>query len=247
MEPGPQRSDRSWRHSSGEDLPTLSLPVLAGESGESIDSSTLWYLLGCCAAEPEAAEASAAEGGGPGEGEQADEEKEKEEEEEEEASSRSLPSWPRSSTLAVARSWLVFWSTTTTTTALWGPATVSWWRGLVPVRFAPDGEARSRPGVTVAGGPTVQCDTGQQLHPSRARHLHHDGRVMEIAFLLGRGRGAYGWLRQERAGGRGGGWVAAVVVGRGGAGCVLLRFVLFFVVVVVDVPVVLVVDVGLSS
>ena len=31
------------------------------------------------------------------------------------------------------------------------------------------------------------------------------------------------------------------------AGCVLLRFVLFFVVVVVDVPVVQVVDVGLSS
>ena len=45
---------------------------------------------------------------------------------------------------------------------------MSWWRGLVPVRFAPDGEARSRPGVTVAGGPTVQSDTGQQLHPSRA-------------------------------------------------------------------------------
>ena len=43
--------------------------------------------------------------------------------------------------------------TTTTTTPLRGPATVSWWRGLVPVRFAPDGEARSRPGVTVAGGP----------------------------------------------------------------------------------------------
>ena len=30
---------------------------------------------------------------------------------------------------------------------------MSWWRGLVPVRFAPDGEVRSRPGVTVAGGP----------------------------------------------------------------------------------------------
>ena len=53
------------------------------------------------------------------------------------------------------------------------------------------GEARSRPGVTVAGGPTVQSDLGQQLHPSRARHLHHDGRVMETAFLLGRGRGAW--------------------------------------------------------
>ena len=95
------------------------------------------------------------------------------------------------------------------------------------------GEARSRPRVTVAGGPTVQSDTGQQLHPSRARHLHHDGRVMETAFLRGRGRGAGDlggqgqgglWLRQERAGGRGGGWVAAVVVGRGGAGCVCAAF-----------------------
>ena len=36
----------------------------------------------------------------------------------------------------------------------------------------------------------VQSDTGQQLHPSGARVLHHDGRVVEIAFLLGRGRGA---------------------------------------------------------
>ena len=64
---------------------------------------------------------------------------------------------------------------------------------------------------------------------SGARVLHHDGRVMETAFLLGCGRGAGDlggqgqgglWLRQERAGGRGGGWVAAVVVGRGGACCV---------------------------
>ena len=31
-------------------------------------------------------------------------------------------------------------ATTTTTTLLRGPATVSWWRGLVPVRFAPDGD-----------------------------------------------------------------------------------------------------------
>ena len=102
--------------------------------------------------------------------------------------------------------------------------------------------------------PPVQSDTGQLLHPSRARHLHHDGRVMETAFLLGRGRGAGDlggqgqgglWLRQERAGGRSGGWVAAVVVGRGGAGCVLLRFVLFFD-VVVDVLVVQIVDVGVQ-
>ena len=79
--------------------------------------------------------------------------------------------------------------------------------------------------------PPVQKILRRTFSLSGARHLHHDGRVMEIAFLLGRGRGAYGWLRQERAGGRGGGWVAAVVVGRGEAGCVLLRFVLFFVVV----------------
>ena len=47
--------------------------------------------------------------------------------------------------------------------------------------------------------------------------------------MLGRGRGAGDldgqgqgglWLRQKRAGGRGGGWVAEVVVERGGAGCV---------------------------
>ena len=47
---------------------------------------------------------------------------------------------------------------TTTTTLFRRPATVSWWRGLVPVTFAPDGEARSWPGVTVAGGATVQSD-----------------------------------------------------------------------------------------
>ena len=44
------------------------------------------------------------------------------------------------------------------------------------------GEARSRPGVTVAGGPTVQSDTGQQLHPSGARHLHHGCRISETAY-----------------------------------------------------------------
>ena len=31
-----------------------------------------------------------------------------------------------------------------------------WWSGLVPVRFAFDGEARSRPAVTVAGGPCTE-------------------------------------------------------------------------------------------
>ena len=51
-----------------------------------------------------------------------------------------------------------------------GPATVSWWRSLVPVRFAPDGEARSRPGVTVAGGPTplYRAMRRSLLHQSRA-------------------------------------------------------------------------------
>ena len=49
--------------------------------------------------------------------------------------------------------------------------------------FALDREARSRPGVTVPGGPTVQSDTGQQVHPSGARALHHGCRVMESAFL----------------------------------------------------------------
>ena len=77
--------------------------------------------------------------------------------------------------------------------------------------------------------PPVQKILRRTLSLSGARHLHHDGRVMETAFLLGRGRGAGDlggqgqgglWLRQERAGGTGGGWVAAVVVGRGGAGCV---------------------------
>ena len=43
-EPGPQRSDRSRRHSSGDDLLTPSLPVLAGASGEEMDSSTLRFL-----------------------------------------------------------------------------------------------------------------------------------------------------------------------------------------------------------
>ena len=38
-----------------------------------------------------------------------------------------------------------------------------------------------------------------------ARALHHGCRVMETAYSLDRGHGAYGWLRQERAGGRCGG------------------------------------------
>ena len=43
-EPGPQRSDRSLRHSSGAALPTLGLPVLDGASGEAVDSSALSFL-----------------------------------------------------------------------------------------------------------------------------------------------------------------------------------------------------------
>ena len=43
-EPGPQRSDRSRRHFSGDCLPTLGLPVLAGALGEQVDSSTLRLL-----------------------------------------------------------------------------------------------------------------------------------------------------------------------------------------------------------
>ena len=44
-------------------------------------------------------------------------------------------------------------TTTTTTTPIRGPAAVSWRRGwITPSGFAPDGEARSWPGVTVAGG-----------------------------------------------------------------------------------------------
>ena len=43
-EPGPQRSDRSLRRSSGDGSPTLGLPVLAGASGESVDSSALSLL-----------------------------------------------------------------------------------------------------------------------------------------------------------------------------------------------------------
>ena len=45
-EPGPQRSDRSLRHSSGAALPTLGLPVLDGASGEAVGSSALSFLRG---------------------------------------------------------------------------------------------------------------------------------------------------------------------------------------------------------
>ena len=44
-EPGPQRSDRTVRRSSGGGLPTLGLPVLAGASGEVVDSSSLRFLV----------------------------------------------------------------------------------------------------------------------------------------------------------------------------------------------------------
>ena len=65
----------------------------------------------------------------------------------------------------------------TTTTTLRGQATVSWWRGLVPVRFAPDGEARSRRGVTVAGGsPLYRAILVKIITSSRAG-------VMDIAYI----------------------------------------------------------------
>ena len=44
LEPGPQRSDRTVRRSSGDNLPTLALPVLAGSAGEAVDASSLRYL-----------------------------------------------------------------------------------------------------------------------------------------------------------------------------------------------------------
>ena len=43
-EPGPQRSHRTVRHSSGEAHLTLGLPVLAGASGETVDASALGWL-----------------------------------------------------------------------------------------------------------------------------------------------------------------------------------------------------------
>ena len=92
------------------------------------------------------------------------------------------------------------------------------------------GEARSRPGVTVAGGPTCTEDTATNIFlvwgssPTPRWPRHGDcllaGPVdAEPGDLGGQGQGGF-WLRQEAAGGRGGGWVAAVVVGRSGAGCV---------------------------
>ena len=43
-EPGPQRSDRSWRRSSGDGMPTLALPSLAGSAGEAVDGAALAFL-----------------------------------------------------------------------------------------------------------------------------------------------------------------------------------------------------------
>ena len=45
LEPGPQRSDRTVRHSSGDSLPQLAMPSLAGAAGEAVDSATLAFLL----------------------------------------------------------------------------------------------------------------------------------------------------------------------------------------------------------
>ena len=44
LEPGPQRSDRTVRRSSGDSLPTLALPVLAGSAGEAVDGAALRRL-----------------------------------------------------------------------------------------------------------------------------------------------------------------------------------------------------------
>ena len=43
-EPGPHRSDRNRRHSSGDTHPTFGLPVPAGASGEVVDSSAFRFL-----------------------------------------------------------------------------------------------------------------------------------------------------------------------------------------------------------
>ena len=51
LEPRPQRSDRTVRRSSGDNLPTLALPVLAGSAGEAVDARTLRFLLGRSLAE----------------------------------------------------------------------------------------------------------------------------------------------------------------------------------------------------
>ena len=49
---------------------------------------------------------------------------------------------------------------------------------------APDGEARSRPGVTVAGGPTVQSDTGQNFQMSRAAEPYVSSAVSWTSMTL---------------------------------------------------------------
>ena len=77
----------------------LSTSLLCGRADSHVQS--------CRRSGPDPAEGSAVEGEGGGVGQQADEEKEKEEEEE--TSSRSLLSWLRSSSMTVARFWLVFW------------------------------------------------------------------------------------------------------------------------------------------
>ena len=43
-DPGPQRSDRTVRRSSGDSLPTPALSSLAGSAGEAVDSSALRFL-----------------------------------------------------------------------------------------------------------------------------------------------------------------------------------------------------------
>ena len=125
-DPGPQRSDRTVRRSPGDSLPTLALPILAGSAGEVVDSSSLRFLtasaLKARREEEEkekkkekekmekrsAVHVKAAVLVGAGE----QEEEEKEEEEEADASDLLPPlfSPSSSSTTAVARSRLVFFS-----------------------------------------------------------------------------------------------------------------------------------------
>ena len=76
---------------------------------------------------------------------------------------------------------------------------MSWWRGLVPVRFAPDGEARSRAGVRVEGGPPVQSDTGQNYYIVWGAVLSHlssaASRTVPSRWACGRGGGGGCWDR----------------------------------------------------
>ena len=45
LEPAPQRSDRTARHSSGDGLSTLALPSLAGGASEAVEETAFRFLL----------------------------------------------------------------------------------------------------------------------------------------------------------------------------------------------------------